>query len=186
MARRLLELLSCHLRAVGFYTRGLRHAIIHRRLNNRATDLLPQMFLDALSTKLPNRLRLFSLGKAVVKRRQLARAGTAKTHGDVGDLVNRDFLSKEQLNLAGRSCVRERRAKRASARTTSSGLSSQESRSLAGTAPWAGRCFTATLSMTSDQPLKIRLMPTNRPITHNPATGHRCQIMIPRAREMNP
>ena len=84
MARRLLELLSCHLRAVGFYTRGLRHAIIHRRLNNRATDLLPQIFLDALSTKLPNRLRLFSLGKAVVKGDSLQELELQKPTGTSG------------------------------------------------------------------------------------------------------
>src|SRR5262249_7724671 len=40
--------------------------------------------------------------------------------------------------------------------------------------------------MTSDQPLKIRLMPTNKPITHNPATGHRCQIMIPKSKGDEP
>ena len=84
MAWRLLELLSCHLRAVGFYTRGLRHAIIHRQLNNRATDLLPQMFLDALSTKLPSRLRLFSLGKQWLKRDSLQELELQRLRGRRG------------------------------------------------------------------------------------------------------
>src|SRR5262249_60003511 len=50
--------------------------------------------------------------------------------------------------------------------------------------PGLGRCRTARPSITHDQPLKIRSIPTNRPITHKAASGRFCQIITPRMKVM--
>src|SRR5262249_35018388 len=44
-----------------------------------------------------------------------------------------------------------------------------------------GRLFATSPSMTSDQPLKIMSIPTNRPMTHSPDTGHCRQMRTPRS-----
>ena len=41
-----------------------------------------------------------------------------------------------------------------------------------GQADFSGRRRAAKASITEDQPLKIRSIPTNRPITHSPDKGH--------------
>ena len=50
----------------------------------------------------------------------------------------------------------------------------------------AGRLFAASPSMTSAQPLKIMSIPTNRPITQSPDSGHCRQMATPRSRLISP